>query len=79
MYFRDKADLHLALVEESRGLKRFTTEGRARAEIEIATEMVMVSARSANSWPSASLRKGGPQARVSSPAPGRSTLITSAP
>ncbi|MBR0662369.1 hypothetical protein [Neoroseomonas oryzicola] len=32
--------LHLALVEESRGLKRFTTEGRARAEIEIATEML---------------------------------------
>ena len=32
--------LHLALVEESRGLKRFTTEDRARAEIEIATGML---------------------------------------
>lgn len=32
--------LHLALAEESRTLKRFTTEGRARAEIEIATEML---------------------------------------
>ena len=32
--------LHLALAEESRTLKRFTTEGRARTEIEIATEML---------------------------------------
>ena len=32
--------LHLALAEESRIIKRFTTEGRARAEIEIASEML---------------------------------------
>ncbi|MBR0674275.1 hypothetical protein [Neoroseomonas soli] len=32
--------LHLALAEESRGLKRFTTEGEARAEIDLAAEML---------------------------------------
>jgi hypothetical protein len=32
--------LHLAMAEESRALKRFTTEGRARAEIELATELL---------------------------------------
>jgi hypothetical protein len=32
--------LHLALVEESRGLKRFTTEGRAEVEIGLASEML---------------------------------------
>ena len=32
--------LHLALAEESRGLKRFTTEGRAGVEAEIAAEML---------------------------------------
>jgi hypothetical protein len=32
--------LHLAMAEESRALKRFTTEGAARAEIEIAAEMI---------------------------------------
>jgi hypothetical protein len=32
--------LHLALAEESRALKRFTTEGAALVEIEIAGEML---------------------------------------
>ena len=32
--------LHLALAEESRALKRFTTEGQARAEIDLAAEML---------------------------------------
>ena len=32
--------LHLALAEESRGLKRFTTEGRAEIEIALASEMI---------------------------------------
>src|SRR6185436_13233655 len=36
-------------------------------------------AASAVSLPAPSFRNGGPQPRVSSPAPGRSTLITSAP
>ncbi len=39
-HLQDLHRLHLALAEESRALKRFTTEGRARAEIEIATEML---------------------------------------
>jgi hypothetical protein len=37
---QDLHRLHLALAEESRALKRFTTEGQARAEIEIAAEML---------------------------------------
>jgi hypothetical protein len=32
--------LHLALAEESRGLKRFTTEGRAAVEIALASDML---------------------------------------
>ncbi len=32
--------LHLTLAQESRALKRFTTEGHAVAEIEIASEML---------------------------------------
>jgi len=32
--------LHLALAQESRSLKRFTTEGHAMAEIEVAAEML---------------------------------------
>jgi hypothetical protein len=32
--------LHLALAEESRGLKRFTTEGQAQVEIALAAEML---------------------------------------
>lgn len=32
--------LHLALAEESRALKHFTTEGRAQVEMEIAAEML---------------------------------------
>lgn len=32
--------LHLALLGEARGLKRFTTEGRAAVEIEIAAEVM---------------------------------------
>jgi hypothetical protein len=32
--------LHLLLAEESRGLKRFTTEGRAAVEIALASDML---------------------------------------
>jgi hypothetical protein len=32
--------LHLTLAQESRALKRFTTEGKAQLEIEIAAEML---------------------------------------
>ena len=32
--------LHLALAEESRAIKRFTTEGQAGVEIALATEML---------------------------------------
>ncbi len=32
--------LHLALAEESRALKRFTTEGRGRVEIDLAAELI---------------------------------------
>ena len=32
--------LHLALAEESRAIKRFTTEGQAGVEIALATEMI---------------------------------------
>ena len=39
-HLQDLHRLHLALADESRTLKRFTTEGRARAEMEIATEML---------------------------------------
>jgi hypothetical protein len=36
----DQHRLHLALAQQSRGLKRFTTEGEPLLEIEIATEML---------------------------------------
>jgi hypothetical protein len=39
-HLQDLHRLHLALAEESRTLKRFTTEGQARAEIEVAAEML---------------------------------------
>lgn len=39
-HLQDLHRLHLLLAEESRTLKRFTTEGSPRAEIEIATEML---------------------------------------
>jgi len=39
-HLQDLHRLHLALAEESRALKAFTTEGRARAEIELATELM---------------------------------------
>jgi len=32
--------IHLALAEDSRSLKRFTTEGNARVELELAAEML---------------------------------------
>ena len=39
-HLQDLHRLHLALAEESRALKRFTTEGQARVEIAVATEML---------------------------------------
>ena len=39
-HLQDLHRLHLALAEESRALKRFTTEGLSRAEMEIAAEMM---------------------------------------
>jgi hypothetical protein len=39
-HLQDLHRLHLALAEESRTLKRFTTEGQARAEIEVAADML---------------------------------------
>lgn len=39
-HLQDLHRLHLALAEESRALKAFTTEGRARAEIDLAAELL---------------------------------------
>ncbi|MBR0684206.1 hypothetical protein GXW74_27320 [Roseomonas eburnea] len=39
-HLQDLRRLHLALAEESRAFKRFTTEGQARAEIDLAAEML---------------------------------------
>jgi hypothetical protein len=39
-HLQDLHRLHLVLAEESRALKRFTTEGQALVEIEIATDMI---------------------------------------
>ncbi len=39
-HLQDLHRLHLALAEESRGLKRFTTDGQAVVEIALATEMI---------------------------------------
>ncbi len=39
-HLQDLHRLHLALAEESRGFKRFTTEGRAAVEIALASEML---------------------------------------
>lgn len=39
-HLQDLHRLHLALAEESRAIKRFTTEGQAGVEIALATEML---------------------------------------
>lgn len=39
-HLQDLHRLHLGLAEESRALKRFTTEGRAQVEIELATDLL---------------------------------------
>jgi hypothetical protein len=39
-HLQDLHALHLALADESRALKRFTTEGRGRIEIDLAAEMI---------------------------------------
>jgi len=39
-HLQDLHRLHLALAEESRGLKHFTTEGRAAVEIALASELL---------------------------------------
>lgn len=39
-HLQDLHRLHLALAEESRALKHFTTGGQARTEIDLATEML---------------------------------------
>jgi hypothetical protein len=39
-HLQDLHRLHLALAEESRALKRFTTEGRSEVEIALATELI---------------------------------------
>lgn len=39
-HLQDLHRLHLALAEETRALKRFTTEGRAGVEIALATELL---------------------------------------
>ena len=39
-HLQDLHRLHLALAEESRALKRFTTDGQAGIEIALATEML---------------------------------------
>jgi hypothetical protein len=39
-HLQDLHRLHLALAEESRGLKRFTTEGQAAVEIALAAELL---------------------------------------
>jgi hypothetical protein len=39
-HLQDLHRVHLGLTEESRALKRFTTEGRAQVEIELATDLL---------------------------------------
>jgi len=39
-HLQDLHRLHLVMAEESRALKRFTTAGQARIEIEVAAELV---------------------------------------
>lgn len=39
-HLQDLHSVHLALAEESRALKRFTTDGQARVEIDLAAEML---------------------------------------
>ena len=39
-HLQDLHRIHLALAEDSRALKRFTTEGNARVELELAAEML---------------------------------------
>ncbi len=39
-HLQDLHRVHLALAEESRAIKRFTTEGQAAVEIALATEML---------------------------------------
>ena len=39
-HLQDLHRIHLALVSDSRALKRFTTEGHARVELELASEML---------------------------------------
>jgi len=39
-HLQDLHRVHLALAEDSRALKRFTTEGNARVELELAAEML---------------------------------------
>lgn len=39
-HLQDLHRLHVALADESRALKRFTTEGQAQAEIELAADMI---------------------------------------
>jgi hypothetical protein len=39
-HLQDLHRIHLALAEDSRALKRFTTEGSARVELELAAEML---------------------------------------
>ena len=74
----------------SRSRHRRRRPARGPAAWPSGVAMSIATARSCRGWssgnrrrrgslPSASCRNGGPQWRVSSPAPGRSTLITSAP
>lgn len=39
-HLQDLHRLHVALADESRALKRFTTEGQAQIEIELAADMI---------------------------------------
>lgn len=39
-HLQDLHRIHLALAQDSRALKRFTTEGNARIELELAAEML---------------------------------------
>jgi hypothetical protein len=39
-HLQDLHRLHVALADESRALKRFTTEGQAQVEIELAADMI---------------------------------------
>ena len=39
-HLQDLHRIHLALASDSRALKRFTTEGHARVELELASEML---------------------------------------